>query len=64
MVVTKEMYCIASKSFPLKFYRCGNETDELDEDVLRSKESCEYELETYDEPELCQILKVKVTYEF
>ena len=64
MVIIKEMYCIASKSFPLKFYRCGNETDELHEDVLRSKESAEAELETYDEPELCQILKVKVTYEF
>ena len=64
MIVSKEKYCIASKEFPLKFYRCGCETDELEDDVLRSKESCEYELSTYDEPEEYQILKVKVTYEF
>ena len=64
MILRKEMYCIASRSFPLKFYRNGYEIDELDIDVLRNKEGCEYELETYDEPELYQILKVKVTYEF
>ena len=63
MIIKEEKYCIASKSFPLKFFRCGNETDELDWDVLRSKESCEHELETYDEPCEFQILKVVVTYE-
>lgn len=63
MIISKEKYCIASKEFPLKFYRCGNETDELEYDVLRSKESCENELATYDEPELFQILKVRITYE-
>lgn len=64
MIITKEKYCIVSKSFPLKFYRCGNEVDTLEDDVLRSKESCEDELKTYDEPEEFHILKVQVTYEF
>ena len=64
MIISKEKYCIASKSFPLKFYRCGNEIDTLEDDVLRSKESCEDELKTYDEPEEFHILKVQVTYEF
>ena len=63
MIISKDMYCITSKSFPLKFYRCGNETDELIHDVLMSKESCEDELQTYDEPEEFQVLNVKVTYE-
>lgn len=63
MIISKEMYCIASKSFPLKFYRCGNETDELELDVLRSKESCEDELQTYDEPETFQILKIQLSFE-
>ena len=64
MIISEEKYCIASKSFPLKFYRCGNETDVLEHDVLMNKESCEHELSTYDEPEEFHILKVKVTYEF
>ena len=64
MIISEEKYCIASKTFPLKFYRCGNETDILEYDVLRSKESCEYELSTYDEPDDFRILMVKVTYEF
>ena len=63
MIVSKEKYCITSKNFPLKFYHCGEETDELGDDVLKSKEYCENELETYDEPEAFQILKVRVTYE-
>ena len=64
MIITEEKYCIASKEFPLRFYRCGNETDVLEYDVLRSKESCEHELNTYDEPDQFHILRVKVTYEF
>lgn len=66
MRITKEMYTIATKTFPLKFiYRDGNETDILDGDVLTNKETCEYELnELFDEPEEYQILKVEVTYEF
>ena len=64
MIISEEKYCIASKEFPLKFYRCGNETDYFEHDLLRSKESAEDELNTYDEPEEYQILKVKVTYEF
>ena len=63
MKIEKTMHCIASKMFPLKFYRCGNETDELEDDVLRTYESCVDELKTYDEPEEFQILAVKVTYE-
>lgn len=64
MIISEEKYCIASKTFPLKFYLYGNETDILDNDVLRSKKCCEDELSTYDEPDNCHILKVKVTYEF
>ena len=64
MIITKEKYCIASKSFPLKFYGCGNEVDTLEDDVLMSKEMCEEELGTYEEPEEFHILKVQVTYEF
>ena len=64
MIISEEKYCIVSKEFPLKFYRCGNETDIFEHDVLMGKESCEYELSTYDEPEEFHILKVKVSYEF
>lgn len=64
MVISKEKYCIISKEFPLRFYRCGNAVDELIDDVLMNKESCEYELSTYDEPDKFHILKVQVTYEF
>ena len=64
MIISEEKYCIASKEFPLKFYRCGNETDYFHNDLLRSQESAEDELNTYDEPEKFQVLKVKVTYEF
>ena len=64
MIISEEKYCIASKEFPLKFCRCGNETDYFENDLLRSKESAEDELSTYDEPEKFQVLKVKVTYEF
>ena len=63
MKIEKTMHCIASKTFPLKFYRCGNETDELEDDVLRTYESCVDELKTYDESEEFQILAVRVTYE-
>lgn len=64
MIISEEKYCIASIEFPLKFYRCGNETDYFEQDLLRSFESATDELSTYDEPEKFQILKVKATYEF
>lgn len=64
MIVTKEKCCIASRSFPLKFHFDGNEYDELDGMLLRSYRECEKELQTYDEDADCQILHVKVTYEF
>lgn len=64
MIVKEEKYCIVSKTFPLKFYRYGNETDYFENDLLMTKESCEYELSTYDEPERFNMLKVDVTYEF
>lgn len=64
MIITKEKYCIATKSFPLMFLYGGTELDTLDDDVLTvSKEYCENELRTYDEPENYQILKVTVSYE-
>lgn len=65
MIIKKEKYCIASKTFPLKFYSSGEERDHIDDEfVLMSKEACDNELKTYDDPEECQILKVVVTYEF
>lgn len=65
MIISEEKYCIASKTFPLKFYRCGNETDEFEHCILRSKESCEEEFKkyVYYNLEKFQILKVKITYE-
>lgn len=63
MVLKKEMYCIASKTFPITFYMDGYAKDYLDFDVLATKKECENELQTYDEPDECQILKVKVTFE-
>ena len=64
MKISKEQYCIVTKSFPLQFMQDGEYYDNIDEIVLMEKEWCENELETYDEPELFQILKVQVTYEF
>lgn len=64
MRVSKEKYCIASKLFPLMFYEDGTEYDDIEDIYLTSKESAEDELNTYDEPEEFQVLKVKVTYEF
>ena len=64
MIIYEEKYCIVSKDFPLKFYYYGNETDVFEQDILMSKEDCEYELSTYDDPEKCRILKVYVSYEF
>lgn len=63
MIIQKEKYCIASSSFPLRFYKDGNETDILDDDVLHSYNDCEKELKTYDNFDDFQILHVKVTYE-
>ena len=31
---------------------------------LKSKEDCEHELSTFDEPEKFQVIKVNITYEF
>ena len=65
MIITKEMYTIATKGFPLKFIDWNGEPrSNLSEMVLGTKEECEYNLNTFDEPEEYQILKVEVTYEF
>lgn len=64
MVFEDEKYCIVSKTFPLNFYVDGCEYREFGAEVLFNKEECEAELATYDEPENCQIIKVKITYEF
>lgn len=64
MIITKERYCIASKSFPLMFYQEGEEYDDIEDIYLYgSKTSCENEMAIYDYPEEYQILEVKVTYE-
>ena len=64
MVIYEEKYCIASKDFPLKFCYCGNEIDVFEQNMLMSKEDCERELSTFDEPEKYRILKVYASYEF
>lgn len=65
MKLVKERYCIASKSFPLMFYEEGTEYDDIEDLVLfMNEKACEDELNRYNDPEECQILKVKVTYEF
>jgi len=64
MIVRQYRCCIASRTFPLKFYLDGQEHDEFDGVLLRSYQECEKELQTYDEDADCQILQVKVTYEF
>lgn len=64
MIIREEKYCIASKDFPLKFCNNGEEMDCFEQAELMSKEDCEYELSTYDEPDKFQILKVQVEYEF
>lgn len=47
MIISNEKYCIASNSFPLKFYKHGNGFDALEESLLMDKKSCEDELKTY-----------------
>lgn len=64
MIIKKEQYCIVTKSFPLYFLQDGDKYDSIEEVALMDKKWCENELETYDEPELYQVLKVQVTYEF
>lgn len=68
MIIKKEKYCIASKSMPLLFYdNEGYAYDDFDSNagyILRDdKFECERELETYDEPEKFQIIKINATYE-
>lgn len=65
MKIEKTMHCIASKTFPLKFYdynRCECESMD-DKNVLMTYAECVAQLENYDEPEECQILAVRITYE-
>lgn len=64
MIVSNNKYCIASRSFPLKFYLYhGSETDELNHECLMSYTDCETALKEFDDPEQYHILQVKVTYE-
>lgn len=63
MIISKEKYCIASKSYPIKFYMDGIEYDDVEDVYLTTKERCEKELEIYDVPEEFEIIKVMVTYE-
>lgn len=64
MIISHNKYCIASKSFPLKFYSYnGVETDELFYLNMMSYEKCETVLKEFDDPEQYQILQVKVTFE-
>ena len=64
MRISREKYCIVTKSYPLKFIQNGEGCDDIEEVYLTSKEDCEYVLSTFDEAEKHQIIKVNVTYEF
>ena len=64
MIIKEEKYCIIRKSFPLKFMQDGNECNSIKDVWLMSQDECEKELQTYDEPENYQIIKVEVAYEF
>lgn len=65
MKIEKTMHCIASKTFPLKFYDYnGCECESMDDkNVLMTYAECTAQLEDYDEPEEYQILAVRITYE-
>lgn len=65
MKIEKTMHCIASKTFPLKFYDYnGCERESMDdENILMTYAECVAQLKLYDEPEEYQILAVKITYE-
>lgn len=64
MKISREGYCIVSKSRPIKFLVDGDEYDDIEDVYLTTKERCEKELEIYDVPEEFEIIKVMVTYEF
>lgn len=64
MKITKEEYCIATKSFPLKFDDGnGNDIDCIEKAALATKEESEEELKTFDNPDDYQVRKVTITYE-
>ena len=65
MLINKTMYCIVTKTFPLKFCNAGYDyNSELDESVMsKTREDCEKELETYDDKDNYQVVPVKITYE-
>ena len=63
MIFKRDRFCIASSTFPLKFYKDGYEAELFDDGVLRNYDDCQKELQTYDNLEPYQILNIKVTYE-
>lgn len=65
MKIEKTMHCIASKTFPLKFYDYnGNECESMDDkNVLMTYAECTTQLKNYDKSEEYQILAVRITYE-
>ena len=68
MIIKKIKYVNATKSFPLMFDWAdsdGEDTDELEQAYFYdSEEEAIIDLDRFDEPELRQILPVKITYEF
>ena len=65
MKLTKDMYVLATKKFPLEFVGIdGDCEEEFCDNVLLTKEECEHNLKSFDNPEAFQILMVRVTYEF
>jgi hypothetical protein len=64
MIIEKKMYCIVSKTFPLKFCSEGYDYSTLDESVmLKSFEDCKKEFKEYGISDNYQIVPVNVTYE-
>lgn len=65
MIIEKEKYVIATKSFPLEFDDGkGNSVSDFENAYLGNYEDTKSILKSFDEADEYQILKVKVMYEF
>jgi hypothetical protein len=64
MLFTKTNYIIATKEFPLVFDSEGLLVDDIEmADIFNDKEDAESVLESLDNPEIYQVLTLKITYE-
>lgn len=64
MIISQYWWCVANKSFPIKFYQSdGNEVDEINFDCMMDKEECELFIKHCDEHDELRIVPVSVSYE-